>query len=37
MGMTISKNTLRNWLMKGKKYLDGFEVHCLVKGLDSEL
>ena len=22
MGMTISKNTLRNWLKKGKKYLD---------------
>ena len=22
MGMTISKNTLRNWLTKGKKYLD---------------
>ena len=23
MGMTVSKNTLRNWLKKGKKYLDG--------------
>lgn len=22
MGMTVSKNTLRNWLKKGKKYLD---------------
>ena len=22
IGMTISKNTLRNWLKKGKKYLD---------------
>ena len=24
MGMTISKNTLHNWLKKGKKYLDKF-------------
>ena len=31
MGMTISKNTLRNWLKKGKKYLDEL-VRVLKKG-----
>ena len=29
MGMTISKNTLHNWLKKGKKYLD--ELVCVLK------
>ena len=29
MGMTVSKNTLRNWLKKGKKYLD--ELVCVLK------
>ena len=28
MGMTISKNTLRNWLKKGKTYLD--ELVCVL-------
>ena len=31
MGMTISKNTLRNWLKKGKKYLDELKSVALEK------
>ena len=34
MGMTISKNTLRNWLKKGKKYLD--ELVCVLKSIALE-
>lgn len=34
MGMTISKNTLRNWLKKGKKYLD--ELVCVLKSVALE-
>ena len=34
MGMTISKNTLRNWLTKGKKYLD--ELVCVLKSIALE-
>lgn len=34
MGMTISANTLRNWLKKGKKYLD--ELVCVLKGIALE-
>ena len=34
MGMTISKNTLRNWLEKGKKYLD--ELVCVLKSIALE-
>ena len=30
MGMTISKNTLRNWLKKGKTYLDELVCVCLL-------
>ena len=32
--MTISKNTLRNWLKKGKKYLD--ELVCVLKNIMSD-
>ena len=31
IGMTISKNTLHNWLKKGKKYLD--ELVCVLKSI----
>ena len=31
MGMTISKNTLRNWLKQGKTYLD--ELVCVLKSI----
>ena len=34
MGMTISKNTLRNWLKKGKTYLD--ELVCVLKSIALE-
>ena len=34
MGMTISKNTLHNWLKKGKKYLD--ELVCVLKSVALE-
>ena len=34
MGMTISKNTLRNWLTKGKTYLD--ELVCVLKSIALE-
>ena len=34
MGMTVSKNTLRNWLTKGKKYLD--ELVCVLKSIALE-
>lgn len=34
MGMTISKSTLRNWLKKGKKYLD--ELVCVLKSIALE-
>ncbi|WP_243634880.1 transposase, partial [Bacteroides sp. AF04-22] len=34
MGMTVSKNTLRNWLKKGKKYLD--ELVCVLKSIALE-
>ena len=34
MGMPISKNTLRNWLKKGKKYLD--ELVCALKSIALE-
>ena len=34
MGMTISKNTLRNWLTKGKTYLD--EQVCVLKSISLE-
>ena len=34
MGMTISKNTLRNWLTKGEKYLD--ELVCVLKSIALE-
>ena len=34
MGMTISKNTLHNWLKKGKKYLD--ELVCVLKSIALE-
>lgn len=34
MGMTISKNTLRNWLKKGKSYLD--ELVCVLKSVALE-
>ena len=34
MGMTISANTLRNWLKKGKKYLD--ELVCVLKSIALE-
>lgn len=34
MGMTISKNTLRNWLKKGKRYLD--ELVCVLKSIALE-
>ena len=33
-GMTISKNTLRNWLKKGKTYLD--ELVCVLKSIALE-
>ena len=33
IGMTISRNTLRNWLKKGKKYLD--ELACVLKSIMS--
>ena len=34
MGMTVSKNTLCNWLKKGKKYLD--ELVCVLKSIALE-
>ena len=34
MGMTISKNTLRNWLTKDKIYLD--ELVCVLKSIALE-
>ena len=34
MSMSISKNTLRNWLTKGKKYLD--ELVCVLKSIALE-
>ena len=34
MGMTISKNTLHNWLKKGKKYLD--KLVCVLKEIALE-
>ena len=34
MGMTISKNTLHNWLKKGKKYLD--QLVCVLKSIALE-
>ena len=34
MGMTISKNTLRNWLTKDKTYLD--ELVCVLKSIALE-
>ena len=34
MGMTVSENTLRNWLKKGKKYLD--ELVCVLKSIALE-
>ena len=34
MGMTIAKNTLHNWLKKGKKYLD--ELVCVLKSIALE-
>ena len=34
MGMSISRNTLRNWLKKGKKYLD--ELVCVLKSIALE-
>ena len=34
MGMTISKNTLRNWLKKGKRYFD--ELVCVLKSIALE-
>ena len=34
IGMTISKNTLHNWLKKGKKYLD--ELVCVLKSIMSD-
>ncbi|MDC1941172.1 transposase, partial [Bacteroides uniformis] len=34
MGMTVSKNTLRNWLKKGKTYLD--ELVCVLKSIALE-
>ena len=34
MGMTISKNTLHNWLKKGKKHLD--KLVCVLKGIALE-
>lgn len=35
MGMTISKNTLQNWLKKSKKYLD--ELVCVLKSITLEI
>ena len=35
MGMTISKNTLRNWLKKGKKYLDVYKRQGLCIAADA--
>ena len=34
MGMTISKTTLRNWLKKGKTYMD--ELVCVLKSIALE-
>ena len=36
MGMTVSENTLRNWLKKGKKYLDRMVVELKRMALEKD-